>query len=325
MDEFRTEARLWPTGELLDLGEDSNNTTVPSTFTRNAASSVAAPPDDDIYGFLFWNTGRHLTTKRRVRWNFSIGGWGVWTATRWYGPSGGGPGTPRIATQAFSIGGNSVMSGTPIDGGDSTFVNGPGGTPVAWPFSGDDHVIGTQWGAATVAAKDPYSVSWANYAFAGWLRLVYGGDSAGEFVETDVVSGGGSDPLSSFEHLPGVTVTVGMGQSADLIAAYGQVSRKRPSVPGLREELPPLERAPSPFDFIDWRVDPSPEDWRRLATLVDLIRQTRPGEQAAAGAPSLGGMSVTDLRRTLTNAKAESRRVDALVKSVEAAIARKGK
>ncbi len=319
MDEFRTEARLWPTGDLLDLGEDTNNTTVPSTFTRNAASSVAAPPDDTLYSFLFWNTGRHLTTKRRVRWNFSIGGWGVWTATRWYGPTGGTSGQPQITTQAFSIGENEVMSATPIHGGGSSFVNGPGGE-LAWPFEGNDHVIGTSWGAATVAAKDPYTVGWAEYDFAGWLRLVSGGDPAGEFVETDVVSDGGTDPLSSFEHVPGVTVSVAKNNSANLIAAYGRPAATKPRRPG-RETIPELEKERNPFDWIDWRVDPSPEDWRRLATLVDLIRQTRP-EGVSTGPAKLAGLSPAELRRALTSAKAESRRVDAVVKSVEAALAK---
>ena len=141
MDEFQTIAKLWPTGAEIDLGTDSNLLGGPATFTRNAASFATSPDGTQNYQFLFWNTGRHTTGKRRVRWNFSVLGWGTWTATRWYGiPYGGPPGASRVRADAFTIGGDAPLLGTPISP-SSTYA------PGSWPLAGDDHVIGTTAGA----------------------------------------------------------------------------------------------------------------------------------------------------------------------------------
>ena len=284
MDEFRTIARLWPAGTELDLGGDSNNLTVPATFTRNAPQFET--DGTSSWQFLFWNTGRRITTKRRVRWNFSLGGWGVWTATRWYGTPGGGDGKPRVRADAFSIGADAAQAPTPIDGPASTFAAG------AWPFGGDDHVIGTAGGAVSVVPKDPY----AGLDFAGWVQLIWGGDSSGEFVETDVASGGGSG-FGVYEHVTPGPFPVAQGASADLIATYG--SPGKTLVIDLRrifEEI--MQRVP--IDFKD-RGDPSPIDFIRLKVLEQLVQQTRP---AGAGGTdfqqlidSVSKMSKADLER----------------------------
>src|SRR5437763_12759349 len=125
MDEFTVRTKLWPSGDDLDLGTDNNLVTVPSTFTRHAANFATSMDGLHNYQFLFWNTGRHVTNKRHVRWNFSVGGWGVWTATRWYGtPGGGGPGSQRVRVDPFTLGGDSLITsgGTAIDSSASTFA-----------------------------------------------------------------------------------------------------------------------------------------------------------------------------------------------------------
>ena len=267
MDEFNVRTKLWPTGEELDLGTDSNLVTVPSTFTRHAANFVTSMDGSHNYQFLFWNTGRHVTNKRHVRWNFSVGGWGLWQATRWYGtPGGGGPGAQRVDVEPFTIGGDSPItgSGTAIDGPASTFAAG------AFPFGSppNDHQIGTAGGAVDVAAKEPF----ASLHFAGWLQLIWGGDDSGEFVETDT---GASPGSSGFFPSGSGTFHVAQHGSADLLATYGNSAKPSVSIDwgkvlGLVAGgvIPSLPIGPG---------DPGPDDIRRLETLVQLIQLSRPG------------------------------------------------
>ncbi len=106
MDTFSINARLWPSGDDLDLGVDTNNVTVPSSFDRHAANFVTLMDGTDTFQFLFRNTGRHLANKRHVAWKFSVGGWGVWNATRWYGVPPAGPGSAqRVRADGFTLGG----------------------------------------------------------------------------------------------------------------------------------------------------------------------------------------------------------------------------
>lgn len=267
MDEFNTVAKLWPTETELDLGTDSNVLGGPATFTRDAPQYVTSPDGTQTYQFLFWNTGRHMTNKRRVRWIFSVLGWGVWTATRWYGSSGGGGGPPRVRADPFSIGGDATLTGTPIDDAASTYP------PGAWPFNGDDHVIGTANGAASVIAKDPF----LGYDFAGWLRLMWGGDPNGEFVETDAGSNGQIGGAGFFDHVTGTAFNAAQGTSADLLAAYGY--KPKAKFPDWLKDIF-KERMPA-FD-IPSRVDPAPEDLVRLVVLGQLLRQTQPGSVQGA-------------------------------------------
>src|ERR1700757_2991653 len=119
MDQFNVTTKLWPTGANLDLGTDSNLVTVPSSFDRHASNFVTSMDGTHNYQFLFWDTGRHVTNLRHVRWNFSVGGWGMWTATRWYGTPPTGPGgPPEVTVTPFTIGGDNVItgSGSPING-----------------------------------------------------------------------------------------------------------------------------------------------------------------------------------------------------------------
>jgi hypothetical protein len=285
VDEFSTVAKLWPAGTPLNLGTDTNLLGGPATFTREAA-----PFETDgvkNFQFLFWNTGRHITNKRRVRWNFSVLGWGVWTATRWYGIPGKNGGVPRVRADAFSIGADAAQAPTPIDGAASTFAAG------AWPFNGDDHVIGTAAGAATVVPKDPYGL----LQFAGWVQLIWGGDSSGEFVETDVGSGGSGSGFGVYDHVVAGPFPVAKGASADLLATYGTQSKVVIDIGILVDEI--LSRRP---DILD-RGDPSPIDFIRLKLLEQLVQQTRPGAPGATDfqrlIDSVSKMSKEELQRAV--------------------------
>src|SRR5262249_8469748 len=153
---FSVVGKLWPSGSSLDLGTDNNLVTVPPTahFDRHAANFVTSMDGTHNYQFLFWNTGRHVTNKRHVHWDFSVGGWGIWTATKWYGPPGANGGPPGVGGDAFSIGGDAPITGSGTAIADPPASTFPAG---AFPFMGDDHAIGTSGGPVDVAAKDPFA------------------------------------------------------------------------------------------------------------------------------------------------------------------------
>ena len=306
MDEFQTIAKLWPAGADIDLGTDSNLLGGPATFTRNAADFVTSPDGTQNYRFLFWNTGRHITNKRRVRWNFSVLGWGTWTATRWYGtPPTGNGGKSRVRADAFSLGSNATMIGTPIDA-SSTFAAG------AWPSGGDNHVIDTSGGAANVVARDPFpGPASSTYDFAGWLALQFGGDPSGEYVESDSGTSGSFGGTGFYEHVLGTSYPVAMGQSADLIATYGTRHTGGGFDPGRIRDWIYQILTGDPSRNIPTRGDPSPEDFIRLKILTELLASVQPQtagpietrapagvdfQQLIAAAPN---MSKEDLKRAL--------------------------
>jgi hypothetical protein len=211
MDVFQVVEKRWPTGQNLSLNTDSQSITVPTSEFRYADKFVT--DGTQTYEFLFWNTGRHVTSKRRIHWNFSVGGWGLWTATKWYGKPGIGPTVPRVRVDPFSI-----KDDGPITGQGTAISNSSTYAPGAFPFNADDHEIGTANGPAVVIAQDRF----AGLEFAGWLQLIWGGDdSPGDFVETD--TGASMSTYGFFE-----TVNAGsnpfsenQGGSADLLALYG--------------------------------------------------------------------------------------------------------
>lgn len=272
MDEFRTIARLWPSGVELSQGTDSNLLGGAATFTRDAPIFVTSPDGTQNFEFRFWNTGRHTTSKRRVRWNFSVLGWGTWTATRWYGPpaGGNGGGDPHVRADPFSIAtdGPLLPGGTPIDGAASTFAAG------AWPFNGDDHVIGTAAGPASVVAKDPFD----NADFAGWLQMIVGGDPVGEFVESDSGTGGVIGGTGFYDHVVGGAFLAAQGTSAELLATYGASVFTIPDPFGpLRDLFDRYRHLGGPGSKIPPNVDPAPPDLIRLLGIEQLLALTRPG------------------------------------------------
>jgi hypothetical protein len=294
MDVFTTDAKLWPSGDTIPAGIDTNSVTVPSSFNRQAADFATSLDGKQLYQFLFWNTGRHVTSKRNVIWNFSVGGWGLWRATRWYGvpPGIGPPGPANVRADAFTIGGDAPLSSnTPIDGKLSTF------SPAnAWPFMGDDHVIGTAGGAASVVAIDPFD----NLQFAGWLQLMFGGDDSSTFVETDAGPAPGSSDF--FDHVTGGAFPVAPGASAILLATYGNSTRRRIDWGRILQEIGSLRVPPI------LGGDPGPPDLIRLRLLEQLLSQTKPGESQEGadfemlirGAPD---MSQEQLRRAVQSVR----------------------
>ena len=86
MSEFKIIAKHWPSGDTLPLGAFGGTFTIPPSMPsfQNTADEYVTIGTQQ-YQFLFWNTGRRLTKKRRVLWNFSRPGWSIWTATKWYG------------------------------------------------------------------------------------------------------------------------------------------------------------------------------------------------------------------------------------------------
>ncbi len=287
MDEFRTLAKLWPSGAPLP-GTDENWINAATMFNRTA--DKFASDGVTTYQFLFWNTGRHTTRKRSVRWNFSVLGWGTWTATRWYGlPGGGGP--PRVRADAFSIGDDAVLSPTPIDSAASTFAAG------SYPFNGDDHAIGTANGKATVVAKDPLN----SYDFAGWLQLIWGGDDSGDFVESDAGSGGTIGGVGFYDHVVGGSFSVAKGVSADLLATYGYHAQSRPWT--IREVEAAIANLKIPIN----PGDPGPEDRIRLGILAQLLLQTQPKPEAGTDFQQIieaaPNMSPAQLKRAVQSIK----------------------
>ncbi len=271
---------------------------------------MTSPGGTQNYQFLFWNTGRRITTKRLVRWHFSVPGWGTWKATKWYGtpPGGNGPpGTPRVRADAFTIGGDAPLSGTPIDG-TSTYA-----PPSAWPCNGDDHAICTAGGAASVVAKDPFpSVASSSYDFAGWLQLVWGGDPdpMAEFLETDSRLDG-TPVFGVYDHVVGGAFQVTMGTNADLLATYGTHHS------GVRDDFRDLGAIGElfykvlfpdlPKPFIPQRGDPSPMDLVRLKILQQLLLETRPGSAGGTDFQRLiedaSKMSHEELKRVIQSVK----------------------
>jgi hypothetical protein len=326
VDEFRTIAKLWPAGTELDLGIDSSVLTLTppdsANFARTAAPFVTSPDGTQTYQFLFWNTGRHMTNKRKVTWIFRRFGWGIWTATRWYGTPGGGPGgPPRVHADAFSVGGNALLSSdSPIDGDASSFAAG------AWPFNGDDHAIGTANGAATVVAKEHLGA----YDFGGWMKLLWGGDPTGEFQETDDDTTGNFGTSSFFQAIPaaGNAYSAAQNENVDLLAGYVP----QPVTPPGRG-FPPdrwrwLEELAHEFggDRPEIIGDPSPIDLIRLAGVADLLRRTQPDEirrgdfeSLIAAAPRMGKEELTrakqSVQTTLELGKSALRMIDARLKS----------
>jgi hypothetical protein len=327
MDEFRTTAKLWPAG--TDIGSDTDSTLLTLTppdsanFTRTAAPFVTSDDGTQTYQFLFWNTGRHMTSKRKVTWIFTRFGWHQWTATRWYGPhggSGGPPPPPRVRADAFSIASNQLLSAdSPIDFPASTFSAGAG------PFNGDDHAIGTAAAGATVVAHGHMGA----YDFASWLRLVWGGDPTGDFIETDSGTSGGPGSSGFYDAAVAAgsdPLAVATGEYVDVLATYEPHVL---SIPGGGPHGPARqwweEIVGELGSRIPWIGDPAPGDLLRLAVLEDLIRRTEPG---ALGGTDFQGMieaaprmSKEELRRakqslqtTLDLAKTALNTIDARLK-----------
>jgi hypothetical protein len=334
MNKFEVISKLWPSGDPLSGGVDVNTVNPPGqSFTRTAPALAAGTGAPNGYRFLFWNTGRRVTNKLQVTWTFNnLPSWTTWTATRWYGIAGSGTGlNPKLITAtAFAMEDDASMPGTPIDSANSTFTNGPG-SQKAYPFGTppNDHMASTQWGAASVAALDPFppQMVFNQYLFAGWLQLVLGGDENGQFDETDgaAIGGGGF-----YSYLAASPVSVSKDATVDLMAAYRVIPISPPGVP---------ERYPIDYlKFIEWlldydrRVDPRPSpmgaaaDHLRVGALTDLFALTRmaeaPEDLLKSLAANVKSLRPAELKRAVSSAKAITRRVETATKALEAAMSK---
>ncbi len=319
MSQFIVLTKLWPTGDSLAPPVISSGFTIPPStphFDHHADKFQASMDGVHNFEFLFWNTGRHVTNKRHVIWDFSQPGWGTWTATKWYGtPPSGPPGSQRVRVDAFSI-----ADDGPITSGGSPIADPPASTfpASAFPFMGDNHAIGTASGPVDVAAKDPF----ASLQFAGWDQLVWGGDDSNVFFESD--SGGGPGSPSFFPVGVG-TFHVNQNQSADLLALYGNSSR--PSISSILGSLGlgafvAGGGVPSP-------VDPSPLDRIRLAVLESLLQQSKPGGVQGIDFQTIAGaaprMSVDELKAALKSVQTSVALGQSAVSTIEAQIKAKTK
>ena len=316
MNKFQVISKLWPSGVVLPGGVDVNtvNPAAPPTppgtkptpdFIRDAPALAPGTGAPNGYRFLFWNTGRRVTNKLKVTWTFkNLSSWTTWTAIRWYGiiDSGGVQNPKLLTTTAFATEDDASMSGTPIDSANSTFTDDPGGQK-AYPFGAppNDRMASTQWGAASVAALNPFPQQTVlnEYLFAGWLQLILGGDAIGEFPEDDdpIVGRGGF--YSS--HLATSPISVDMDATVDLMAVYRVNPITLPPIPILERD--PIRR----ITFIEWILD-----YDRLVNPFPLTRI------AAVPKDLLKSLSPAELKQAISSANTITRRMEAVTKSLEA-------
>ena len=298
--------------------------TAPLQYTETAASAL--PDGDIIRPFLFWDTGRRLTSKRTVRWTFSNpNNWTSWNAIAWYGAPGNGPTVPDIGISAFWVG-TGPMDPTPVDGPGSTFVNGPDGE-VAWPYEGNEHDVHTAWGAQVIRALGTLQENGADPVldFSSLMWLVSGGDDDGTFDESDA----GIDPGTTV--IPGIVSTtaqqlaVPQDTGASVLAGY-VVPVASPPTRFIDELIALIRTLNIPIN----PGDPSPDDVIRLkliAESLDLVRGEAPsGEDAFDGlVEAASQMGSAELKRTIAGTRATLSRGEAALKSIEALAAKQTK
>jgi hypothetical protein len=326
MAHFTTAGKRYREGTSFDsFGDLDVGVTSPATTVEQTAPASLPDGGGHVRRFLFWDTGRRVTNKRHVRWTFNHPeAWSTWNATAWYGDPGppNGPAQPIVSFDAYWVGAGS-LDPTPIDGAASTFVNGPG-TNVAWPWSGNDHLVRTEWGDATVRALDHLrrSVSDPQLDFSSLTQLTYGGDDTGVFEENDdgISSGGGITGLTS---TTAQEMTFTKGSAAVILAGYAQPVYKVPDFMGKLKEL--LSEADL-GKLLHENVDPSPDDIVRLkliAESLDLVRGERPEADVFSGLVGAArGMNAAELKRTIAGTRATLRRGEAALKSMEAIAAK---
>src|SRR5262245_1882380 len=122
MGHFTTGGKRYREGDdLPSFGAVDATVTAIGTILEQHAPAWLVDQDGVTRGFLYWDTGRRITNKRRVRWTFNHPlNWSEWNAAAWYGvPSGGGPPDPTVRVDAHWVGVGPIDP-TPIDGPGST-------------------------------------------------------------------------------------------------------------------------------------------------------------------------------------------------------------
>ena len=330
MSQFNSSGKQFPDATDLDgfASINVNVTTSGTTLEQMAPASLPGPDDTTLY-FLFWDTGRRITNKRKVRWSFNHPDkWTDWRAIAWYGPGGIGEPVPEIDTWAYWVG-VAAIDPTPIDGTASIYTNGPGGTPLAWPWAGNDHALRTEWGAASVHALAHLKRSLGDpqIDFSSWIQLVSGGDDSGYFSETDsdIDATTGGSGVSGIPASGSAVYAAAQGSGANLLAGYVTPATQKPDY-GLLGKLREVIAGGLLGKYID-KGDPSPEDIIRLKLInesIDMVRGERPTSTDAFEALISAGhsMSAQELKRTIVSTQTTLRRGQAAVKSLEALAAK---
>jgi hypothetical protein len=323
MGHFTTAGKSFPDGGTIPgfAGLDHLSFGTPAAPDSNQQDAPEFVVDGGVIKqFLFWDTGRRIVTKRRVRWTFTnASSWTSWPAVAWYGqPGGNGPGEQTLEVDSYWPG-NGQLSATAIESVSAT--NGPGGE-AAWPYQGNDHRVHTEWGAGSIDAKDHLSAGGgAVLNFSSLTKLVFGGSTSPDVFDesdADIPPGG---VLTGVENITGQSVPFVQGEGGYVLAAY----------------VTPVPTKFIPLDPDDWR------DWRRVwpwekvfdpATLLDMLRSSGLGEQIgkvreSAGQPmdeidkivsSAAAMTKSQLTKALAETRSMVARGEAALKSLQAQI-----
>lgn len=339
MARFTTKGKLYREGTDLDAFGALDITATPGTVVEQTAPSSLPDNGGVSRSFLYWDTGRRITGKRKVRWTFNHpANWSDWRAAAYYGVPGGGGGAADVIVDAHWVGVGPIDP-TPIDGPGSTFVNGPGGAPLAWPFGGNDHRARTTWGAANIHAKAHLqrNVGDPVLNFSSWQQLTYGGDNTDYFEESDndIVAGGG---VTGIVESTSPFFALDQGAGGFLMAGYVPPGRRsgpdrpvgdRPDFDIFRELVEILRDKDLTRFFPPDRGDPSPEDIIRLKLISETLDLVRGGTVTPTDAfdgllGAANKMNATQLKRTILGTKATLSRGQAALKAMEALAKRKG-
>jgi hypothetical protein len=300
------------------------NVTGLSTVVDQTAPAFL-PDGNTQRGFLFWDTGRQVTNLRHVRWTFShLSDWTTWNATAWYGVGGNGPPQPLVGIDAYWVG-NGTLDPTPIDGPGSSFVNGPGAGNAAWPSGGNDHLVRTQWGPATIRALNNLrrSVSDPQLDFSSLMTLIFGGDDSSVFNENDANLGSSGGVVTGIAATTAQTLTFAQNAGATVLAGYVQPVAQKVKFPDSLIEL--IDEAVLNH-LVPTSVDPSPDDLVRLKLIVeslDFVRGQPVGEDVFGGlVDAARGMSPAELKRSIAGTRATLARGEAALKSLQAIAAK---
>lgn len=328
MSHFTTAGKRYRDGTTFDSFSSLDVGVPPPPAMPTTVEQVAPRELNDgvsTRAFLFWDTGRQVTGKRHVRWSFNHADeWSTWSATAWYGLIGGnGPPQPVVSFDAYWVG-QGAIDPTPIDGPASSFVNGPGAGQVAWPYEGNDHLVRTEWGPATVHALEHLrrSPSDPELNFSALTQLVYGDGDAGDIFDENDEGITSSSGIVGIENVTSPVLTFPQGTGAVVLASYVV-----PAAVDFVFDLTKLLGEANLGKLID-KGDPSPEDLVRLkliADTLDLVRGERPSPDAFEGLVDAARlMKPAELRRTISQTRATLRRGEASLKAMES-IAAKGK
>jgi hypothetical protein len=284
----------------------------PDSLSQLAPDSVIE--DGVAKRFLFWDTGRRITNKRKVIWTFEYAAnWATWNAVAWYGIPGGPPGEPVIDAESYWAN-NGPMTPTAIHDISESGV--PAGH-TAWPWMGNDHQVRTEWDAGSIDAKPSLtSTTGSALDFSGWIKLFFGGDPNGACDESDAdVPPGGV--VTGEVAVTGPSLAFAHNEGDGCIAAYVTPIPAKIKGPNINVKF-----RPQPIEIVD------------PATLIDVLRERGLGEQLtrvreAVGQPvdeieRLVGAATSMTKSQLKTAVAELRSIvnrgEAGLKSLQAQV-----